>query len=117
MTKRRTRLLAAAAATAALALPAAGASPAAAATCKPGAYPGNGYFTSLKAFGISCKGARDVMRAHYRCRVRNGIRGRCPRVNGWRATEKRVAISTEYNARVTLRKGSRKVVYTYQQNT
>jgi hypothetical protein len=117
MTKPRTRLLAAAAACAALALPAAGASPAAAATCTPGSYPGQGYFTSLKGYGISCSGAKSVMRGHYRCRTRHGIKGRCSSFNGWRCSETRRAISTEYNARVTCRKGSRKVVYTYQQNT
>jgi hypothetical protein len=114
MTKPR---LLAVAVCAAAAFPLAGASPAAAATCAPGHYPGQGYFTSLKAYHISCKGARDVMRAHYRCRTRHGIKGRCARFNGWRCTETRRAIATEYNARVTCRKGSRKVIYTYQQNT
>ena len=110
------RLLAAAVGVAA-ALSLAGASPAVAATCKPGKYPGQGYFTSLKVTNISCSGGRDVMRAHYRCRTKHGIKGRCPSFNGWRCTETRNAIATEYNARVTCRKGSRKVVYTYQQNT
>ena len=117
MTKPRTRLLAAAAACAAFALPAVGASPAAAATCSPGSYPGQGYFTSLKGYHISCSGAKSVMRGHYRCRTKHGIKGRCSSFNGWRCTETRRAIATEYNARVTCRKGSRKVVYTYQQNT
>jgi hypothetical protein len=116
MTLPRPRLLVAAICAAA-ALPLAGASPAAAATCKPGKYPGQGYFTSLKVSHISCSGGRDVMRAHYRCRTRNGIKGRCPSFNGWRCTERRQAIATEYNARVTCRKGSRTVIYTYQQNT
>lgn len=117
MTTPRTRLLAAAAACAAIALPAAGAAPASAATCKPGGYPGQGYFTSLKATHISCSGARAVMRGHYRCRTKHGIRGKCRRFSGWRCSETRKAIATEYNARVTCRKGSRRVVYTYQQNT
>ena len=116
MTMPRTRLLAAAVCAAA-ALPLAGASPAAAATCTPGKYPGQGYFTSLKAYHISCKGARDVMRAHYRCRIKHGVKGRCSSFNGWHCTETRRAIATEYNARVVCKKGSRKVVYTYQQNT
>ena len=105
---------------AACALPFVAASPAAAATCsKPNSpkYPGQGYFTSLKATGISCSGAKDVMMGHYKCRTKNGIKGKCPSFNGWRCTEKRVAISTEYNSRVTCTKGSRKVVYTYNQDT
>jgi len=118
MTKTRRSLLAAAAAAgAAVALPSVGASPAQAAVCKPPSYPGNGYFTGVRAFGISCPGARKVVLAHYRCRTKNGRKGRCTSFNGWRASETRRAISTEYNARVVLRKGSRKIVYTYQQNT
>lgn len=117
MTKPRTRLLAAAAACAALAIPAAGAAPAAAASCSPGDYPGQGYYTSLKVTNISCSGGKAVMRGHHRCRTKNGIKGKCARFNGWKCSEKRQAIATEYNARVTCRKGSRKVVYTYQQNT
>ena len=118
MTKPRTRLLAAAATCAAIALPAFGASPAAAATCGglPD-YPGQGYFTKLTVKGISCSGGKAVMKGHYRCRTQHGIRGKCPSFNGWRCTERRQAISTEYNARVTCKKGSRTVVYYYQQNT
>jgi hypothetical protein len=118
MTVRRTRRLLATAACAAAALPLAGASSAAAATCSGlGKYPGQGYFTSLKVTGISCSGGKAVMRGHYRCRTKKGIRGKCPSFNGWRCSEKRQAIPTEYNARVTCTKGSRKVVYTYQQDT
>jgi hypothetical protein len=116
MTIPRARLLAVAACAAA-AVPLIGASAAAAATCTPGKYPGQGYFTSLKVTGISCGGGRDVMRAHYRCRTKNGIKGKCARVSGYRCSEKRNAIPTEYNARVTCKKGSRKVVYTYSQDT
>jgi hypothetical protein len=89
----------------------------AAKSCKPGSYPGDGYFTSLKVRHIGCAGGRKVMRAHYKCRTRHGIKGRCGHVRHYRCTEKRAAISTEYNARVSCRRGSRRVVYTYQQNT
>lgn len=117
MTIPRIRLLAAAA-TVAAAVPLLGASPAVAAkSCSPGAYPGDGYFTRLTVTGISCAGGRSVERGHYTCRTRRGIKGKCPRFSGWRCTEKRQAIPTEYNARVTCTKGSRKVVYYYQQNT
>lgn len=117
MTTPRTRLLAAAAACAALALPAFGAAPASAATCGGlGKYPGDGYFTSLKVTNISCAGGKDVMRGHYQCRIKNGKRGRCPSFNGWSCTERRQAIATEYNARVICKKSGRTVNYTYQQN-
>ena len=119
MTKPRTRLLAAAATCAVLALPAFGAAPASAATTcsKLGAYPGQGYFTSLKVTNISCAGGKDVMRGHYRCRIKNGIKGRCRSFNGWSCTERRQAISTEYNARVICKKSGRTVNYTYSQDT
>ena len=117
MTIPRTRLLAVAACAAA-AIPMVGASPALATkSCSPGKYPGQGYFTSLKVTGISCAGGKDVMHGHYRCRTKHGIKGRCPSFNGYSCTEKRNAIPTEYNARVTCKKGSRTVVYTYQQDT
>lgn len=115
------RALPAALALAALgALPAAaGAAPVATAakTCKAPKYPGSGYFTSLKVFGVSCATGRRVALAHYRCRTRHGIRGRCGRVLGYRCSERRAAISTEFNSRTTCRRGSRKVVFTYQQFT
>ncbi|MCW2992217.1 MAG: hypothetical protein JWM73_2811 [Solirubrobacterales bacterium] len=120
MTKPRTRLLAAAATCAAIALPAFAAAPASAATCGGlPSYPSSkgGYYTSLKVSGISCSGGKAVMKGHYRCRTQHGIRGKCPSFNGWHCTEKRQSISTEYNARVTCKKGSRTVTYTYQQNT
>jgi hypothetical protein len=115
----RTRLLAAAAACAAIALPAIGASPAAAtATCK-GAnspeYP-NGYYTKLVVTGISCAGGKDVMHGHYKCRIKNGRKGRCPSFNGWSCSEKRRSGPTEFSSRVTCTKGNRKVVYYYSQD-
>jgi hypothetical protein len=117
MTIRRTRRLLAVAACAA-AVPLVGASSASAATCGGlGKYPGQGYFTSLKVTGISCSGGKAVMKGHYRCRTKNGIKGKCASFNGWRCSEKRQVIPTEYNARVTCKKGSRTVVYTYQQDT
>lgn len=113
----RTRLLAVAACVAAT-VPFVGASPASAATCGSlGKYPGSGYFTTLSVSKISCTGGKAVMRGHHKCRTKNGIRGRCRSFNGWRCTETRQAIATEYNARVTCKKDGRRVVYTYQQDT
>lgn len=117
MTTPRTRLLGALAVTAAAAVAGSAASPAVAKTCSRPDYPGQGYFNKVEAFGIGCPGAKKVVLAHYRCRTKNGIKGRCPRFNGWTANEKRQAIATEYNARVTLKKGARKVVYYYNQDT
>ena len=119
MTTARKGLITAALATAAI-MPLVGAGPAAATkNCTPGAYPGSGYFTSLKVTGISCKGGQAVEKGHYRCRTKHGIQGKCSSFNGWRCSERRPASGrnkVEYNAKVTCKKGSRTVVFTYQQN-
>jgi hypothetical protein len=91
---------------------------AAAGSCTAPAYPGSGYFTSLKVSHVGCKAGRTVTLAHYRCRTENGPKGRCKRlVRGYRCAERRTSIPTEINSRVTCKKGVRRVIYTYQQNT
>jgi len=102
-----------------------GAQPGVAATkaCKVPKYPNKnpgGYFTSLKVTKVSCKTGRSITLAHYRCRVKRGIKGKCrTRVRRYRCTESRPRDSQsqeQLNARVTCKRGKRKVVYTYQQN-
>jgi hypothetical protein len=89
----------------------------ASASCKPPDYPGSGYFTSLRVRGVGCRTGRRVTLAHYRCRTERGPRGRCGHpVLRYRCSETRTSISTEINGRVTCRRGTRRVVYTYQQN-
>jgi hypothetical protein len=100
--------------TAALALPEA----AAAKRCAPPKYPGNGYFTSLQVARVPCERGRAVALEHHRCRTRTGRKGRCSgRVLGYRCRERRVAIPTEFNSRVTCTRNRKQVVFTYQQNT
>ncbi len=105
---------------AALALVAvAGVGTASAKSCSSAKYPGDGYFTSLRVTGVSCSTGKKVAREHYRKRVRNG--GRDGRYNGsvlgWSCRESsRSKTSTELNARVTCRRGSKRIVFTYQQN-
>jgi hypothetical protein len=84
--------------------------------CKPPKYPGLGYFTTLEVAHVSCATGRRVTLAHYRCRTRHGRSGHCRRVLGYRCTERRRSIPTEYNARVACKRGARRVTYTYQQN-
>ena len=102
-----------------------GAQPSVAATkaCSTPSYPGgdgNGYFTRLRATNVSCRSARRLVTAYYRCRVRaGGRRGSCNgrTVNNLRCTERRgAAIATQFNATVTCKRGSKKVVHSYQQN-
>ncbi len=119
------RSLAALACVAGAAVPAlATTGPATAATTASGAatcsslpkYPGVGYFTSLKASGLGCSSAKKVMVAHYKCRVKHGKSGTCKSVKGYKCTEKRVQGTENYSSRVTCKRGSKKVVYTYQQD-
>ena len=98
-----------------------GATQASAANCNPPTYrSGQGYFTSLKVTRTSCSTGSRVARAHYSCRTKNGKSGRCSRrVLNFRCSESRPSsqrTADEYNARVTCRRGSRRVVFTYQQN-
>jgi hypothetical protein len=61
---------------------------------------------------------QKVTLAHCRCRIEHGKKGKCKRrVLGYSCSEKRTSIPTEINSRVTCKKGQRRVIYTYQQNT
>lgn len=97
-------------------------------TCKagstkyPNANPG-GYFTSLKVTNATCASGAKLMKAYYTCRRKGGqgVQGKCKasKVSGYKCTEKRPASGnngTEFNATVTCKSGSKKIVHTYQQN-
>lgn len=87
--------------------------------CKSAGYPGEGYFNDLRVKGTSCKAGRTVQKHHYSCRVNNGGKdGRCnKKVDGYSCSEKRgERTSVEYNARVTCKKGDRRISWQYQQN-
>ena len=107
---------------AALALVAvAGVGTASAKTCnvKTSDYPGDGYFAYLRVTGVSCTKGKSVAREHYRCRVSNGGRdGRCNRrVQGFSCRESgRTKQAGQLNAKVTCKRGSKRVVFYYQQN-
>src|SRR4051794_16583239 len=89
-----------------------------AATCSPPKYPGSGYFTSLKVTHTSCSEGKKLALAYYKCRLKHGVSGRCTsKVLKYSCTEKRTTISTEIDARVTCKRGSRRIEHTYQQNT
>jgi hypothetical protein len=89
-----------------------------AATCTPPKYPGSGYFTSLKATKVSCSEASRVAVAFHKCRTKRSVSGRCnSSVRNFRCSERRTTISTEINGRVACKRGSRKVDFSYQQNT
>ena len=89
-------------------------------TCTPPKYPGEGYFTGkIRVTNISCAYGKRFVVAYYKCRTKNGTRpsGRCTtKVLGFSCTEKRESIATEIDARVTCRRGTQRIVHTYQQN-
>ena len=76
---------------------------------------GTTYVTALSVRGTSCAAGKRVVRAFHACR--RGKSGRCHRrVLGYRCRERRFnAIRTQYDARVTCRKGSRVVKHSYTQ--
>jgi hypothetical protein len=79
------------------------------------------YVTSLKVTNTSCARGKKVIRAFTKCRKRHGgIRGRCPRttsVLGYHCRERRTAIATQFSSKVVCTAGTRRVVFTYTQNT
>lgn len=99
------------------------ASPAHAATCSLKGKErrlGPTYTTSLRVTRTSCASGERIVRAFYRCRVRAGGRkGTCrSRVSGYRCSERRSnVIPTQFDARVTCKKGRASVVHSYTQFT
>ena len=77
------------------------------------------YVTSLSTTGVSCATGESVVKAYYRCRVRNGgKKGRCTsRVQGFSCTETRESIPTQFDAKVRCRKGDDRVNHNYTQFT
>ena len=76
------------------------------------------YVTSLQVSHVSCSGGKSLVRAYYRCRKANGgVKGTCRRVRGYTCSEKRQSIRTQFSAKATCRRGSRRVVHTYTQFT
>ncbi len=82
-----------------------------------------GYFTSLRVTNTSCKDGKAQMLAWAKCRLaKSGLQGRCTRsrVRNYRCTEKRGSVQVGagddvFAARVTCKKGTKKIVHTYDQ--
>jgi hypothetical protein len=83
-------------------------------------FPPASYVTSLRVFNTSCRKGKSVIRGYHKCRKANGgANGRCPnRVLRFRCTEgaRQAVPGVQYNATVTCRRGTRKIVSTYTQN-
>jgi hypothetical protein len=98
-------------------------SPAGAATrcdvSKDGRKLGTTYVTKLTATNVTCTKAKSVVKAFHRCRRANGgVKGRCTsRVEGFRCTETRQSIPTQFDARASCRDGGRAIRFSYEQFT
>jgi len=77
------------------------------------------YTTSLKVKRVSCRKGESVVKGYYKCRVRNGgKKGRCGGVQRFKCSERRYnSIRTQFDARVTCKKGRKVVKHTYTQFT
>ena len=75
------------------------------------------YTLGLSVRGTSCANGRGFVRDYYNCR--GGGRGRCRRrVSGYRCSERRSnVIRTQFDARVSCRKGARRITHKYTQFT
>ena len=78
---------------------------------------GTTYVTSVTAKGVACSKALTFVKAFHSCRRKDGVEGRCSRLQGYSCSEKRQAIATQYDSVATCRNGSRRIVQTYTQNT
>ncbi len=76
------------------------------------------YVTALRVNGVSCSEGKSLAKAYHSCRRRNGgADGRCKSFSGYRCTERRTAIKTQFDAVAECKKGSRVFSQRYTQNT
>jgi hypothetical protein len=80
---------------------------------------GTTYVTRLTTTNVTCTKAKSVVKAYHRCRrAQGGVKGRCTsRVQGFRCTETRQTIPTQFDARATCRNGGRVIRFNYEQFT
>src|SRR3954451_24155041 len=120
----RAVLVAALAASSLIAAPGAGASPQghAARGCHLSTHEqrhlGASYVTSLSVRYTSCSNGKAVVRAYQKCRRAHGWKGKCGhRVRGYSCSRHIQASSpVQYDAKVTCRRGAKRVTHTYTQN-
>jgi hypothetical protein len=74
------------------------------------------YVTSLSVKHTSCSTGKSVVRAFNKCR--KGPKGHCHhRVKHFKCTEHRSGIRVQFNSSVNCKRGSKRVHFTYTQNT
>ncbi len=76
------------------------------------------YVTALRVSGVSCSEGKSLVKSFHSCRRSNGgADGKCTRFSGYRCTERRTAIKTQFDAVAECKKGSRVFSLRYTQNT
>ncbi|MDO8189021.1 hypothetical protein Q5424_21520 [Conexibacter sp. JD483] len=83
-------------------------------------YPGtNGTWTLFRAKGVTCATSYRVATAFQKCRLKNGVSGRCVKkvADGWACREQRNSGPTSFGAAVTCSKGRATVGHNYMQTT
>jgi hypothetical protein len=78
---------------------------------------GTTYVLSISAKHVSCGKAKKLAKAFHSCRHKHGKAGHCSSVNGYSCSESRVSSPTQYDSTATCKKGRKKVVQKYTQNT
>jgi len=78
---------------------------------------GTTYVTSVTVKGVTCSTALSFVKAYHSCRHKHGVAVYCARLRGYRCSEKRESIATQYDSGATCTNGSRRIVQTYTQNT
>jgi hypothetical protein len=75
------------------------------------------YVTSLSVKKVSCAKGKGVVKAYQSCRRSRGYMGRCGSAAGYSCSRRILdKNSVTYDAKVTCKKGGKRVVHTYQQN-
>jgi hypothetical protein len=79
---------------------------------------GASYVTSLSVKKTSCSNGKAVVRAYHKCRRAHGWKGKCGhKVRGYSCSRKiQLSSPFQYDAKVTCRRGGKRVVHTYTQN-
>jgi hypothetical protein len=79
---------------------------------------GASYVTSLSVRHTSCSNGKAVVRAYQACRRAHGWKGKCGhRVKGFSCSRHILDSSpVQYDAKVTCRRGGKRVTHTYTQN-
>jgi hypothetical protein len=78
---------------------------------------GTTYVLSVTAKHVSCGKAKKLVKAFNSCRHQHGKAGHCPSVKGYHCSEDRAKGVGQYDSTATCKKGSKKVVNKYTQNT